>query len=102
MKVTSVQKIATVYFYVETDSVFPEYRRSEKGQWEHLLGESYEPYYDEDQGALEQAFQEYLAGQPRFPTIAGIQSRTPLLEDNVYHMEYIDADHVRLTKIVSS
>ena len=100
MKVKSVQKIAITYFYVETDDeLFPEYRRSESGQWEHLMGESWESYYNDDQGSLEQAFQYYIAGLPLPPGGFQIQFHNPLLESDVYHIEYIDADHVRLTKI---
>jgi len=88
MKVKSVQKIATVYYYVDTDGYpFPEYRRSEGGQWEHLMGESWESWYDD--GALEKAFEEYLAALPRY--------RSPV-EDGVYYIEYIDDHQVRLTK----
>lgn len=95
-KINSVVKIATVYYYVETDDeLFPSYRRSESGQWEHSMGESWEACYDD--GTLEKAFQEYLLGQPQFK-IELIRSN----EDGVYHIEYIDDHHVRLTKKASS
>lgn len=96
MKVASVQKIATVYYYVETDDeLFLNYRRSESGQWENSMGESWEAYYDD--GSLEKAFQEYLLGQPAFK-IELIRSN----DDGVYHIEYIDDHLVRLTKKASS
>lgn len=96
MKVASVQKIATVYYYVETDDeLFPNYRRGENGGWEHSMGESWEAYYDD--GNLEKAFQEYLLGQPVFK-IELIRTN----DDGVYHIEYIDDHLVRLTKKISS
>lgn len=100
MKVKSVQKIAITYFYVETDDeLFPTYRRSEQtGQWEHLMSGSWEPYDDDDQGSLEQAFRYYIQDLP-LPPGGGVQYRTPLFESDVFHIEHIDADHIRLTKI---
>lgn len=98
MKVTSVQKITTVYYYVKTEDDFLNYRRSENGQWEMSMGESWEALYDE--GVLEEAFQNYLAGQPTFH-LEHFKPRLPL-DDGVYHVEYVDADHVRLTKKASS
>ena len=107
MKIKSIQKIATVYFYIETDDeLFPEYRRSLSGQWEHSMGESWETWYDD--GALERMFQEYLAGQPQ-PTTDDLKklfkdyrAHPASLEDGVYHIEYIDDHLVRLTKKASS
>lgn len=96
MKIASIQKIATVYYYVETDDdLFPNYRRSESGQWEQSMGESWEALYDE--GVLEEAFQEYLLRQPTFK-IELIRSN----DDGVYHIEYIDDHLVRLTKKAGS
>lgn len=100
MKVKSAQKIAAVYYYVTTDDeLFPDYRRSESGNWEHQIGESWESWYDD--GALEKAFQEYQAGRPKFQIEYFQPPRMPL-EDGVYHIEYIDDHQVRLTKKVSS
>jgi len=99
MKIKSVEKIATVYYYVDTDDeLFPNYRRSESGQWEHSMGESWEVGYDD--GTLEKAFQEYQAGQPTF-RLEYFQPRS-LLENGVYYIEYIDDHQVRLTKKASS
>lgn len=95
MRIKSIEKVATVYFYVETDEeLFPMYRRSEGGHWERSQGESWEAFYDE--GAFEEAFQNYLAGQPVFD-LKHFKSSVPI-EDGVYHIEYIDSDHVRLTR----
>ena len=100
MKVKSVQKIAAVYYYVETnDEVNPNYRRSESGNWERSMGESWEAFYDE--GVLEEAFQQYLAGMPKFDFeayVKGEASTHAAPEDGVYHVDYIDDHHVRLTK----
>lgn len=99
MKIKSVQKIATVYFYVETDDeLFPNYRRSEHGHWEHSMGESWESWYDD--GALENAYQEYIAALPRWDPETFLPRIS--LDDGFYHIEYTDADHVRLTKKASS
>lgn len=98
VKINSVQKIATVYYYIETDYIdFPDFRRSESGNWERRMGESWESW---DDGNLEKAFQEYQAGQPGSP-IGEIRFRTPH-EDGVYHIEHIDDQHVRLTKMKDS
>lgn len=101
MKVTEVVKVATTYYYVKTEDDFLNYRRSESGQWEQSMGESWEAMYDE--GVLEEAFQNYIAGMPKFriEDVLGDQHRAPL-DNGVYHIEYIDGDHVRLTKKVGS
>ena len=108
MKVKSVVKVSTVYYYIETDDeLFPQYRRSLGRQWEHSVGKSWEEWHDD--GALEKAFEEYIAGLPPMPPTFRLEYELPRtspedtsLEDGVYYIEYIDASHVSLTKKASS
>ena len=99
VKIKSVVKAAIVYYHIETDLIdFPEFRRNESGQWERSIGESWDTWYDD--GELEKAYQEYIAALPQWD--AKIYLPRVSLEDGIYHIEYIDADHVRLTKQASS
>ena len=43
MKIQSIEKVITTYYYVETDEEdFPCYRTDGKGNWECAMGESWE------------------------------------------------------------
>lgn len=100
MKVKSAVKMAIVYHYVTTDDEeSPNYRRNEDGYWERLAGGRWEILHLS--GPLQKAFQDYIDGMPPFDInafVKGERTADAPLEDGVYHMEYVSADHVRLTK----
>lgn len=55
MKIISVKTV--VYEEIETDDEFPVYRRYPDGEWENLMGESWEPVFFSS--SLEQAYLKY-------------------------------------------
>lgn len=60
MKVIGVTTL--VAKFIETDEEnYPLYRRGGPEQWENLMGESWESYYD-DGGELEAAYQAFKMG----------------------------------------
>ena len=55
--ILKIEKVVETVFYVTTDEKhYPEYRRSESGVWENLMGDVWEEYYSDD---LEKLFKEY-------------------------------------------
>lgn len=62
MKIVEVKKVVETNYYIQTDDgLFPFYRRSEYRNWENLMGESWEPHYNDEE--LEKEFQNWLTTQ---------------------------------------
>ena len=58
MRIEQINRV--VYEIIDTDSNdFPTYRRSENGEWENLVGESWEIDYDDDD--LEKMYNDFKA-----------------------------------------
>ena len=63
MKIEKVEKVTETNYYITTDDEhWYFYRRSENGDWEVLMGESWETLFLREQ-EMERAFQEFLYGQ---------------------------------------
>jgi hypothetical protein len=63
MKIENVEEIHEIVFYVETDeNQYSRYRRSKNGDWERMMGESWESWYFVEE--LEKAFREYRFYHP--------------------------------------
>ena len=71
MKVTITSVKPVVAEIIVTDEEeWPTYRRSISGNWENLMGESWESYYDSD-GELEAAYQAFISTPSPHPAAGG-------------------------------
>lgn len=75
MKVIGITPV--VAKIIETDEEnYPTYRRGGPEQWENLMGESWESYYDD--GELEAAYQAFKEADPRPLPRPGPQPTPPI------------------------
>jgi len=61
MKINKIVKKVEVSYYVTTDEeVYPEYRTDGNGNWERLMGQSWEPPTEGKEDSLETIFREEI------------------------------------------